>query len=244
MRIIIIGAGAVGSAVAEQLINMNHNIVVIDKDPDRVQYCVSNFDVSGVVGSGTDFRVLREAGVTKAHLLLAVTGSDEVNLISCLFARKAGAAETIARITNPEYFEQIEVMKNDLGLAMTVNPDSIAADEIARQLRLPSAGQVDFCAGGRIEIVSVAVASDGPLVGLNMIEFRKRYGSILVCAIENKDGEIVIPSGHTAINDGDKLYITARPSGIINFFKKIKMYTSKAKRVMLIGGGKISYYLA
>ncbi|MDR3216846.1 MAG: Trk system potassium transporter TrkA [Clostridiaceae bacterium] len=243
MRIIIIGAGKVGSAVAEMLSNMEHDVVVIDRDSERVQRCVSNFDTSGIVGSGTNYDILKEAGVAKAHLLLAVTGSDESNLLSCLLAKKAGAKETVARIENPEYFERFEIMKADLGLSMTVNPDDMAAGDIARQLRLPYADKVDFCASGRAEIVGFNVAEACPIVGMTMRDVRGKFGDVLVCVIKRGD-KIIIPSGNTTIEVGDELHITAKPKNIVNFFKKIKLFTVKPKKVMLLGGGRIAYYLA
>lgn len=151
MKIIIVGAGKVGDTLAEQLSAEGNDVTVVDRDRDAVQATSNRYDIMGIVGSGTDHSVLEEAGVEKADLLIAVTGSDELNLLTCLIAKKAGNCQTIARVRNPEYNREIRYIKEELGLAMVINPEFAAAMEIARILRFPSAIKIETFAKDRVE---------------------------------------------------------------------------------------------
>ena len=154
MKIVIVGCGKVGQKIAESLSSENeHDITVIDLRSTVVNDVVNAYDVMGVVGNGASLDVLEQAGVKEADILIAVTGSDEINLLTCLIGRKTGGCKTIARVRKPEYNKEIELFKEDLGLAMVINPEQTAANEIARLLRFPSAIQIDTFAKGRVEIL-------------------------------------------------------------------------------------------
>ncbi len=245
MNIIIVGCGKVGNKLIEQLSHeKEHNITVIDPRAEVVENAVNAFDVMGVVGSATDIDTLTEADVENADVMIAVAGSDELNLIICLMAKKLGDCQTIARVRKPEYFKTINLIKDDLGLTMVVNPEQAAAHEIARVLRFPSAIKIDTFAKGRVEILNFEVPEGSILDGLKLMDFSAKIGSpILVCGVERAD-EAFIPSGNFVIHAKDLISIVAPIGEAGKFFKKIGVRTNRVKDALIVGGGETAYYLA
>ncbi|RZT03093.1 Trk system potassium transporter TrkA [Cuneatibacter caecimuris] len=244
MNIIIVGCGKVGRSVTEQLSKEEHDITVVDIRSDRVEMTVNTVDVMGIVGNGASYEVLTEAGVKKAHLLIAVTGSDELNLLCCLVARKAGGCHTIARVRNPEYSRQVALIKEDLGLSMTINPEYAAAMEISRILRFPSAMKIETFAKGRVEILQFRIQKNSLLANYAISEISTKLGlDILVCAVE-RGGEVFIPNGNFVLEVQDLVHFIAPPKKAGEFFQKIGVDTHQVKDAMIVGGGKIAYYLA
>lgn len=244
MNIIVVGCGKVGMTIVEQISGENHDITVIERNSKKVELVASKYDVIGVTGDGASYSVQMEAGVEEADLLIAVTGSDELNLLCCLFAKKAGNCKTIARVRNPIYNKDIHYIKEELGLSMVINPEFAAATEIARLLRFPSATKVDTFAKGRAEMVHFRVLPEHKICNLSLSEVRSRFKyDILVCAVE-REGEVIIPGGNFVVHAEDILSIIANPLNTNNFLERIGADTHKVKDVMVIGGGKITYYLA
>ena len=244
MNIIIVGCGKVGFKLVEYLFHENHDITVIDNSAAVVQHVVNEFDVMGVVGSGTDIDTLKEAGIDKADILVTVAGSDELNLMICLMAKKLGNCQTIARVRKPEYFKAINLIKEELGVAMVINPELAAAAEIARVLRFPSAIKIDTFAKGRVEILNFEVEKGSVLDGLKLMDFASRVGtSVLVCGVERGD-EAFIPSGSFEIRHGDLVSIVGSIKEAALFFKKIGVRTNRVKDTLIVGGGDTAYYLA
>ncbi len=245
MNITIVGCGKVGFKLVEQLSREDdHNITVIDTRAAVVQTAVSDYDIMGVVGSGTDVDTLNDAQITNTDVMIAVTGSDELNLMICLMAKKLGNCQTIARVRRPEYFKAVNLVKDDLGLAMVVNPDRAAASEIARILRFPSAIKIDTFAKGRVEILKFEIPQGNVLDNLRLMEMTSKLGSnILVCGVERGD-EAFIPSGNFVLRAGDQISIVASIKDASQFIKKIGLRTDKIKDTMMVGGSNISYYLA
>lgn len=244
MRIVIVGCGKIGLSIVKQLIVEKHDITVIDKNPEIVNDVTNNFDVMGYVGNGASYSVQNEAGVDEADLMIAVTGSDEINLLCCLFAKKAGNCSTIARVRDPLYSREIQYIKDELGLSMIINPEFAAATEIARLLRFPSADKIDTFAKGRVELLNLVINEDSPLADKTLIDVSKRIMSdILVCAVERGDG-VFIPNGAFILRAGDKITIVATEVNAREFFTKIGYDTHQVKDTMIIGGGKMTYYLA
>lgn len=245
MKIIIVGCGKVGNKLIEQLSHeKEHDITVIDTRADVVENAVNEYDVMGVVGSATDIDTLSEADVEKADVMIAVAGSDELNLIICLMAKKLGNCQTIARVRKPEYFKTINLIKDDLGLTMVVNPEQAAASEIARVLRFPTAIKIDTFAKGRVEILNFEVTEGSVLDGLRLMDFSSKIGSpILICGVE-RGKEAFIPSGNFVIHAGDLISIVAPIGEAGKFFKKIGVRTNRVKDALIVGGGETSYYLA
>ena len=225
MNIIIVGCGKVGQALAEQLNEEGNNITVIDLVAKKVNEISSQFDVMGVVGNGATHLVQQEAGISKADLLIAVTGSDELNLLCCLIAKKAGNCQTIARVRSPQYYTEAPFLKDELGLAMVINPEQAAANEIARVLRFPSAIKIDSFGRGRVELLKFRLPEGSPLVGCAAKEIAtKLHCDVLVCTVERGD-EVHIPKGDFVFEEKDVISIVAATRKAADFFKRIKYKT-------------------
>ena len=245
MNIIIVGCGKVGQKLAQKLSQeKEHNITVIDLKYDVVQDLINEYDLMGVCGSCSDLDTLNEAGVSDADLLIAATGADELNLLTCFMAKKAGGCQTIARVRNPEYSKELHLFKEDLGLAMIINPEDAAAREIARILRFPSVIKIDTFAKGRVEILKFKVSANSPIVNMKISDISTRFGGeVLICGIERGENAY-IPNGDFVVTAGDFVSIVASPAESVDFFKKIGVKTNSVKDTIIIGGGATAYYLA
>ena len=244
MYIIIVGLGKLGSTLTKQLSTEGHDIVVVDPDNSVVSSTVDTYDVMGICGNGATYEVLKEAGAAKAKLIIAATGSDELNILCCLFAKHMGTENTIARVRNPDYAGQSQFLRNDLGISMTVNPEYETANEISRIIRFPSAANLDSFAGGRVEIARVRIHSDNPLCDRPIHEMRKKTkAKVIICAVQRNDS-VFIPSGDFVLRCDDVISITGTRAELSSFMKQTGVYKQKIKNVMIVGGGRIAYYLA
>lgn len=244
MKIIIVGCGKVGATIAEQLNSEGHDITIIDQDASAIQAITESIDVMGMTGNGAVYPVQVEAGIQEADLLIATTNSDELNMLCCLIAKKAGNCHTIARIRNPEYSSEIRFIREELNLSMAINPELAAAREISRLLKFPSAIKIDTFAKGRVEILKFKIPESSALHQMKVHEVMPKTGcSVLICAVERGE-DVMIPNGDFALQSGDKVSIIASPSESIKFFRQVGIENNSARSVMLVGGGRISYYLA
>ncbi len=244
MKIIIVGCGKVGAQLARILSQENSDIQVIDKDEAVVEELCDKYDIMGTVGNGASYAVQMEAGVDSADLLIAVTGSDELNLLCCLTARMAGHVHTIARLRNPEYKASADFLKEELGLAMMINQEETAAREIARVLKFPSAIQIDTFVKGRVELLRFRIPEGSVLNGLSLIEMHTKLRvDVLVCTVE-REGAVLIPNGEFVLSSGDVISIVSDAATEELFFKKIGIQTNKVRNAIIVGGGDIAYYLA
>ncbi|MBP3927442.1 MAG: Trk system potassium transporter TrkA [Clostridium sp.] len=244
MQIIIVGCGKVGYTLVEQLSGEEHNIVVIDEIEDKVQTITTQLDAMGIVGNGVSFQTLKEAGITNADLLIAVTGSDEQNLLCCVIAKKAGHCKTIARVRNPIYYKERDFLRKELGLAMMINPELTSASEIARIFQFPSAMKIDLFARGRIEMLHFRVTKDCLLNDYELIHIRTRLKcDVLICMVTRND-EVLIPRGGFVFREGDMVAVVSTPPKLHDFFRKIGINTSSVQSALIVGGGTIGYYLA
>ncbi len=244
MKIIIVGCGNVGSAIAEQLSYEGHNITVVDVNEKLVNGVSDAYDVLGVVGNGASLNIQREAGVDNADLLIAVTGADELNLLCCLIARKAGGCHTIARVSNPVYSREIGFIKEELGLSMIINPQMAAAQEIGRLLKFPSALKVDSFAKSRVELVIYKVPEDSALCGVKLCDLSAKVKCNVLIPIVERGEKVMIPDGDFELAAGDEITIVAPAENTIDFFKKMGDPTSVTRDIMMIGGGTTTIYLA
>lgn len=243
MNIIIVGCGKVGEALAEQLNEEGSNITVVDLNPERVHDVSSKYDVMGVIGNGATHAALQEAGIRNSDLLIAVTGSDELNLLCCLIAKKAGNCQTIARVRSPEYSSEAPYLKDELGLAMVINPEFAAAAEIARVLRFPSAMKIDTFAKGRVEMMKFRLPENSPLAGCAVKELAAKFKcDVLICTVEREDGAF-IANGNLVFEEKDVISLIATPRNANDFFRKIDYKMNSVKDVMIIGGGEVAHYL-
>ncbi len=245
MKIIIAGCGKVGHKLADKISNeADNDITVIDINRTAVNETANSYDIMGVVGSCTSIETLEEAGIKDADVLVAVTGSDETNLLTCLIAKKLGGCQTIARVSKPRFISEINLIKDDLGLAMVINPERIAAREIARVLRFPTAIHIDTFAKGRVEILKFKVPPDSILDNYRIADIPSGLNcDILVCGVERGD-EVFIPGGNFVIRSGDFVSIVAAPNKGSEFFRKIGIKTNRVKDTIIVGGGDTAYYLA
>ncbi len=244
MQIIIVGCGKVGSALTQRLSKEDNNVCIIDINPSVVRQLSSECDVMGMVGNGASYSVLVEAGIDNADLLIAVTESDEMNLLCCVIARKAAKCHTIARVRNPIYSQEQAFLQKELGLSMIINPEQIAASEISSLLCFPSALGIDTFAGGKVEMLRFRISEDSVLDNMAVKDISAKIkGEFLICAVD-RDNEVSIPGGNFVLKSGDIISIVASRKNINIFFEKLNMKTNGVKNTMIIGGGKISLYLA
>ncbi len=244
MNIIIVGSGKVGLALTELLSNEGHDVTVIDTVPSLVEHAVNDQDVIGYCGNGASFSVQTEAGIAKCDVFIAVTGSDELNIMSCLVAEKLGAKHSVARVRNPEYSLQIDLIHDKLGIDLVINPDFESANEISRVISFPSASKVETFAKGRIDLAEISVEEGSPLDGLALFDLKRAVSApMLICAVQRGE-EVIIPKGNFVINAGDILHFTAAKQSLSKIFKALGLQKKKIKTVLLIGGSRTSFYLA
>ena len=243
MDIVIIGAGTVGTAVCRELAEEGHNITVIDSDEKVLDNLVNTYDVFGVVGSCGEVSTLKKANTETADLLLAITNSDEINLLCCTAGRKLGAKHSVARIRNPEYTEMMSLLRNDMNLSMTINPEMSAAKEIYRSLRFPSAAKVNLFCRGRLEMAELTLAEDSPACGETLNDLRARLNiRFLICAVM-RNGETFVPNGTFRLEAGDTVCVAAPEDCTTDFFKAIGAYRQPVRDILIVGGGRVTYYL-
>lgn len=243
MNIIIVGCGKVGEELAHRLNDEGDNITVIDVDSTKVNDVTSRLDVLGVTGNGATHLVQQEAGIRDADLLIAVTGSDELNLLCCLIAKKEGNCQTIARVRDPQYSTEAPYLKEELGLAMVINPEFQAAAEIARVLRFPSAIKIDTFAKGKVDLMKFRLPENCVLTGCSVKEITTKLKcDVLVCTVERGD-EAFIPNGEFVFGEKDIISVIASPANANAFFRKIDYKINQVKDCMIAGGGDVAYYL-
>lgn len=243
MKIIIVGCGRVGQTLAEKLNDDGNDVTVVDISSEKVRAITSRYDVMGIVGNGATHAVQSEAGIEEADLFIAVTDSDELNLLCCMIAKRSGKCQTVARIKSPEYSNETEYLKKELGLAMVINPEYAAAEEIARVLRFPSAVNIERFGKGKVELIKFKLQRDNLLIGLSIKDAVMRLKSdVLVCTVERGE-DAYIPKGDFVFLEKDLVSIIATPKAAKEFFSKIHLNGNTVKRAMVAGGGDISHYL-
>lgn len=244
MKIIIVGIGKLGEYLAKHLVRDNNEVTLVDIDFSNRQNIINNEDVNYINGNGLDSSVLEEAGIRDADILISVMEKDEQNVMCTLLGKKLGAKRTIARIRTPEYANSINILKEDLGLSMSINPELMTAAHIARILSIPSALDVTTFFKGRIEMISFIIKEKSKLEGMTIHSLSKKMNnSIIVCAIKRND-ETIIPRGNTKIQIGDKLHVTGLPKDINNLLKYAKLISNKTESVMISGGSNTAIYLS
>lgn len=244
LKIIIVGCGKVGATLVEHLTKEGHDIVVVDKSAERVQSLTDIYDVMGLVGNGASYSVQMEAGIENADLIIAVTDSDELNLLTCTVAKRVGNCAAIGRVRNPDYSEEVGYLQERLGLAMIINPEQEAANEIARVLYLPAALSVNPFAHGQAEMVRIKIPTGSVLNGQTLAHLgRSLTQDILICAVE-RGQDIVIPGGNYTLQEGDIISFIASAKSATEFLDKINIETNRVSDALLIGGGRSAYYLA
>lgn len=244
LGIIIVGCGKVGSTLIEQLSKEGHDITIIDKNAQKVQELTNLYDIMGIVGNGASYSTQMEAGIEETDLIIAVTESDELNLLCCTVAKRVGNCAAIARVRTPDYSKEVNYLREKLGLAMIINPELEAAKEMARILYLPTTLEVNSFAHGQAELIKFKIPEGNVLDGVEIMSLSRSISTkVLICAVE-RDGEVYIPSGNTKLHKDDVISVVSSRKRVKSFLEDIGFRTKRVRDTMIIGGGKAAYYLA
>ena len=243
MNIIIVGNGKVGYTLAQYLSQDGHDVTVLDTNQEALLKASETLDVMCVRGNGANVKVLLEAGVDKADVIMAVTGNDEQNMVCCLAAKQLGAKYSIARIRDPEYTDSLTFLQKKLDIDQVINPEKATAQEISRLLRFPFAINIESFAHGRVEMVEFRTEHTDPILNTPLMKLHNRFPHIQFTAVQ-RNGASFIPDGHSVLMPGDRVYATGDREAVTRFFKHLGRDTQRLKSALLIGGGHIAYYLA
>jgi trk system potassium uptake protein TrkA len=244
MKVIIVGCGKVGYTLAETLSNEGHDITVIDHNAQKLKGLANNIDVQYVLGNGASYRVLREAGVDVCDLVIAATSQDEVNMLCCMFARKAGRCRTIARVRNPDYYQDLTFIQDDLGLSMAINPEFSAAMACYHLIRTPGAVDLDSFAKGKAQILTTDLPSHSQWVGQRLMDVAKNSSVPFLLSMIIRDQNVLIPHGGTVLNEGDRISLMVELKNMPIVLRQLGIQTKPIRSVLVIGGDTMSYYLA
>lgn len=240
MKIIVVGGGKVGTAVCRSLVEEKHDVVLIEEKESVLKNITKRQDIMGIVGNGANFKILEQADVSNCDIFIALTAKDEVNMISAVLAKKMGAKETVVRVRNPEYSNAYFKDKDFLGFSLVVNPELLTARYIANSVDFPNALSVEHFVNGRVMLMEFMIADGSKLCQMTLSQFRKKFGNIVICAIE-RQGKLIIPDGDAVLKAGDKIFVTGNRVEMILFHNFVK--TKIIKNLMIIGAGRIAYYL-
>lgn len=240
MKIIVVGGGKVGTALCRSLVEEKHDVVLIEEKESVLKNITKRQDIMGIVGNGANFKILEQADVSNCDIFIALTAKDEVNMISAVLAKKMGAKETVVRVRNPEYSNAYFKDKDFLGFSLVVNPELLTARYIANSVDFPNALSVEHFVNGRVMLMEFMIADGSKLCQMTLSQFRKKFGNIVICAIE-RQGKLIIPDGDAILKTGDKIFVTGNRVEMILFHNFVK--TKIIKNLMIIGAGRIAYYL-
>ena len=242
MKIVIGGAGKVGSLILRELAAEDHELILIEKEPEVLEANIAAADISGLVGSVTSIADLQEAGVPDCDFFIALTADDESNIISAIMADRLGAGQSLARVRNPEYSSQMSFIRDSLGIKHLLNPELEAARDIAQILKYPAALSVEAFFGGRALVIELQVPPGSVLCGLNLQNFRKRYPELLVGAIKREEA-VLIPRGQTQIEAGDRLLILGTSQPLDRLYRDLGLKQIPQRNALVVCGGRITHYL-
>ena len=244
MHIMVVGAGKVGSTLAEHLTKEEHDVVVIDNNPEVLDKCQDAMDVMCVLGNGANMQTLVNASIDETDILIAATASDEINMLCSLAAKRLGAKYTIARVRDPQYQESLRMFQKVMDIDSAINPELATALEIGHLLRFPFASNVETFAKGKIEMIAFHAQAQDAIVGIPLKDIptmSNKIPKVLYCAIQH-DNKVYIPNGNSVIQANDHVYVTGEHNNIKEYFRTLRG-NLRLKNVMIIGGGRISYYL-
>ncbi len=245
MNIVVVGCGKIGSVIVTSLVKEGHNVIAVDRDASVLEDITNIYDVMSVCGNGADSDVLQEVGIQKVDLLAAVTGSDETNMLCCFLAKRMGVSYTIARIRNPEYNDNsLDFMRRQLGISMAINPEMLAAKELYKLLKLPSAVKVETFSRGNFEMIELRVKEGSALDGASLRQLRETYSAKFLIGVVQRGEEVYIPDGNFVLQSGDKIGLTAKISEIQKLLREMGVLQKQARNVMLLGGSRTALYLA
>jgi len=245
MKIVVAGCGKIGTTIISSLVEEGHDIIALDISPEALEEITNIYDVMCICGASTDCDTLSEAGVQQAELFVSVTGSDEINMLSCFLAKRMGAKNTISRIRSPHYNESsLGFIKQQLDLNVSINPEFMVARELYDILKFPSAVNIETFSARQFEMIELRLKPDSLFDSMSLSEIRKKYpGNYLIGTVQ-RDEEIFIPDGNFVLHGGDKIGLTASPAEIQKLLKRLGLFQKQAKSVMILGASTTAYYLA
>ncbi|AUW97100.1 Trk system potassium transporter TrkA [Streptococcus pluranimalium] len=240
MRIILVGGGKVGAALCRSLVEENHDVVLIEQKESVLKHLTKRYDIIGLLGNGANHKILEQADIQDCDIFIAMTDKDEVNMISAVLAKQMGAKDTIVRVRNPEYSNTYFKERNFLGFSLVINPELLTARYIANSIDFPNAKSVEHFVNGRVMLMEFSVSDQSVLSHMSLSEFRRKFGNIVICAIQRQD-TILIPDGNDRILPGDRIFVTGSRVEMVLFHNFVKH--KLIKNMMIIGAGRIAYYL-
>jgi trk system potassium uptake protein TrkA len=248
MHIVIIGGGDVGQELAKNLKHRNQKIMIVDKNPETVKILGQQLDLPVISGNGANLDVLEKARIKSAQMLIAVTESDEVNIIACMIAKTFGVKYTVARVRKPESAGSIDVdtrglTQTQLGIDLIISPEKTAASEIAKRIYFPDAVEVEYYDDGKAMHMAVHVAANAEIVEKPLHALSLPKGCIVV-GIRRTDGNFLLPSGADTLSAGDKVYLIGKAEVMQEASRYLHRTTTRIDRVVILGGGDIGYTLA
>ncbi len=245
MNIIVVGCGKIGRTVINDLINEGHNVTAIDEDSEVIEEIINICDCMGVCGNGVDCAVLEDAGAADADILIAATGSDELNMLSCFLSKKLGTKYTVARIRNPQYNGQpLDFLRHQLDLSLAINPELLMAQELYNVLKIPSAYKVEYFARRNLEMIELRLKPESDLCGKKLYKIREKQKVEFLIAAVMRQGEVIIPDGNFELKAGDVISIAATPGEMQRLLKGMGLLKKQARNIMLVGGSTTAFYLA
>ena len=244
MRVVVAGCGKIGQAIIGSLLKERHDVLCIDSDQTVISDITNTFDVMAICGNAISHDVLTEASIEKTELFIAVTGSDEFNMLSCLAAKKLGAKQTVARIRNSEYnTESMAFIKDSLDLSMAINPEKLTAQALYNLLKLPSAIKIDTFTSRKFEIVELIVKKGSKIAQMSLMEMRKKFSGKFLIAVIERGGEVFIPNGTMKVCEGDKICVVCAITDTHKVLTELGFVQKESKDVIILGGSKIAHYL-
>jgi len=244
LKVIIAGAGDIGTELAERLIADDHDVVVLEKDSEKITSLSNKLDAMLVQETGQRIAALVDGGIEDADVFIAVTDSDELNIMFCMIAKKLAKIKTAARVRNPEYSSSNMMLTSEqLGIDIMIDPERLAALEIAKLIKNPDVNEIEYFAGGKIELIALRADKDSELINqpLTALPISPDY---FVVGIFRENGEIIIPKGEDRFMSNDMIYVIKRTGTLTEFSSMVRSEKKRVKSVMILGGGKIGFKLA
>jgi trk system potassium uptake protein TrkA len=244
MKIIIVGAGEIGTELAKMLTNDKHDVIVLEKDASKIAKLTNTLDIMVLEENGARITALEHAGVKDADVLIAATDIDEINIMSCMIAKKIANIKTVARVRNSEYSNRGLLFSNQqLGVDIIIDPEQLTAMEIAKLIKTPVASDIEYFANGKIEMFVFKVDKDSEIVGKSISSLPISQ-NFLIIAISRENGEVIIPRGDDSILPNDHIYVVGKTGILSEIGWMARSRVKRAKNIMILGGGKIGFAIA
>lgn len=243
MKIIIVGAGVVGEELCKELSESSNDVILIEKDANKLEKVIEANDITGLVGNGANYDNLMEAGVEEADVFISVTEADELNIIACIMAKKLGAKYTIARVRNPEYNTDVKFVRRELGISLMINPEAEAAKRIINKLKFPNASNVEAFFSNRANIIELLITEHSKLIGLEIKDIENIIKEKVIICVVKRGESIFIPKGDFVLEKDDRIYVTGTNEAVSEFYNEMGYKNKNINSVMIVGGGIIPHYL-